>query len=522
MAEDSPKTAKNGDFSRPELAPVKPPPRFTAGKPKRTPFEKLSKSFDDMSFVYPTRKKSLIEDARRESTRSSLDITSMSLVLSSPEEKDDVFDDAFEPQQESAIRRFTVTFSSKEDMGFGSLSEALRVFQKRKVTLTHVESRPSNKIDGQIEFLMQCETKGSSSKNVLTALQKVADNVRLEKEEITKRGPWFPTRVHELDRCTHLLSNYEPDLDDEHPGFTDKDYRERRQRIADVAFKYKHGQPIPRVEYTDDELRTWGLIYRQLKALFPTHACKEHIDAFNILEKEGLYSESFIPQHEDVSNFLKGKTGFQLRPVAGLLSARDFLASLAFRVFQATQYVRHSSAPMHTPEPDCCHELLGHVPMLADPTFAQFSQEIGLASLGVADEDITRLATLYWFTVEFGLCRQNGETRACGAGLLSAFGELQYALSDKPEHRPFEPNKTAIQEYQDKNYQPIYFVADSFSDAQSKLRLYAMKMARPYNVRYDPYTQSIQVIDKVDKLRDAIRDLNGQMVVLTSAIEKLM
>ena len=80
-------------------------------------------------FVSPTRKQSLIEDARRESTRSSLDITSMSFMLSSPEEKDDVFDDFSEPMQESAIRRFTITFSSKGEAGFGSLSDALRVFQ---------------------------------------------------------------------------------------------------------------------------------------------------------------------------------------------------------------------------------------------------------------------------------------------------------------------------------------------------------------------------------------------------------
>lgn len=133
-----------------------------------------------------------------------------------------------------------------------------------------------------------------------------------------------------------------------------------------------------------------------------------------------------------------------------------------------------------------------------------------MASLGASDEDIKKLATIFWFTAEFGLCRQGDEIKAYGAGLLSSFGELDYSLSDKPDLRPFEPSKTAVQPYPITEFQPVYFVADSFKDAQEKVRDFASTMNRPFSVRYNALTQSVEVLDsKVNGGSD--KGINGNV-----------
>ncbi|KAH7696881.1 phenylalanine hydroxylase, partial [Aphelenchoides avenae] len=201
---------------------------------------------------------------------------------------------------------------------------------------------------------------------------------------------------------------------------------------------------------------------------------------------------------------------------------RDFLAGFAFRVFHSTQYIRHHSQPNFTPEPDVCHELLGHAPLFADADFAAFSQKIGLASLGASDEMIEKLATLYWFTVEFGICMQNGEKRAYGAGLLSSFGELQYALSGEPALGPFDPAVTSETKYPITSYQPKYFIADSFSDAKNKLTNWSSTIPRPFQVRYDPYTQRVEILDSVPAVQGLLRDLKGQIQDIGNALNTLV
>uniref|UniRef100_A0A665VCH7 Tryptophan hydroxylase 2 (tryptophan 5-monooxygenase) n=1 Tax=Echeneis naucrates TaxID=173247 RepID=A0A665VCH7_ECHNA len=333
--------------------------------------------------------------------------------------------------------------------------------------------------------------------------------------------PWFPMKISELDQCSHRVLMYGSELDADHPGFKDEVYRQRRKFFVEVAMNYKFGQPIPRIDYTPEEVRTWGVVFRELTQLYPTHACREYLKNLPLLTKHCGYREDNVPQLEDVSLFLRERSGFTVRPVAGYLSPRDFLAGLAYRVFNCTQYVRHSTDPLYTPEPDTCHELLGHVPLLADPKFAQFSQEIGLASLGASDEDVQKLATCYFFTIEFGLCKQDGQLRAYGAGLLSSIGELRHALSDRACVKTFDPKTTCNQECLITTFQDVYFVSESFEEAKEKMREFAKTIKRPFSVYYNPYTQSINLLKDTHSIENVVQDLRSDLTTVCDALGKM-
>jgi len=123
---------------------------------------------------------------------------------------------------------------------------------------------------------------------------------------------------------------------------------------------------IARINYTAAEVACWGEVYTKLRALHEEHACAEHMRLLPLFEANCGYRADNIPQLQDISDFLSECTGFTIRPVAGLLSTRNFLYGLAFRTFFSTQYLRHHSKPLYTPEPDLVHEIMGHVPLFAD------------------------------------------------------------------------------------------------------------------------------------------------------------
>eukprot|EP01091_Cochliopodium_minus_P021456 TRINITY_DN981_c0_g1_i1.p1 TRINITY_DN981_c0_g1~~TRINITY_DN981_c0_g1_i1.p1 ORF type:complete len:434 (-),score=140.13 TRINITY_DN981_c0_g1_i1:32-1333(-) len=416
----------------------------------------------------------------------------------------------------------TTRVEIKVDHKPGSLSSALEIFEKNKVNLKKIDSQP----DSEESFKIFCDIEGTSEEeNISNSIKQIKEivgekNILVmgsEKKDI----PWFPRKPSDLDLLGRKTMEYGSELDSNHPGFKDEKYRERRRKIAEIAQNYKHGEPLPTVEYTEDENKTWGIVYNNLKKLYPTHSCKEHNKVMPLLEKFAGYGPEKIPQLNEVSEFLESCTGWVLRPVAGLLSTRDFINALAFRIFHSTQYIRHSSVPMYTPEPDVIHELVGHVPLLADPAFANFSQAIGLASLGASDEDIERLGTMYWFTIEFGLCKEKDGIKAYGAGILSSFGELEHALSDKPEKVAFDPFVASTTKYNITEFQMKYFVTESFQDALSKVENFAHHLERPFSITYDPYTRSVDILDNKEKTLNYALKLKSDFDNLVEALKKL-
>lgn len=247
----------------------------------------------------------------------------------------------------------------------------------------------------------------------------------------------------------------------DHPGAHDPAYRARRNYIAGLAGQYRRdpNHVILDVPYTKQETAVWRHVSRKLEQAHARLACSFYLEA-----KRQLGISAFrIPQLGELSAKLTAASGFRLAPIEGLVETRAFLSWLGKRTMLSTQYIRHHSRPDYTPEPDVVHEVIGHIPMFTVPDFADFSEFIGKGAVVATDEQLEQLGRLYWFTVEFGLIEEDGETKAFGAGLLSSFSELEHAFTDEVERRPFNLEEVIHTKFDYSDMQPLLFVIPSYA-----------------------------------------------------------
>ena len=247
----------------------------------------------------------------------------------------------------------------------------------------------------------------------------------------------------------------------DHTGVNDPVYRARRTEIAAAALAWKPGQPAPRIEYTEAEQHVWQAVCRELFPKYERYAIAEFREG---VERLGL-PRDHVPNLDDVSAHLEALTGFRYVPATALVEAREFYGPLRERVFQATQYVRHSDVALYTPEPDIIHEVIGHGHLLATPTFSELHHLAGEATHRLRDEDnLEFLSKVFWFSLEFGVVIEGGSPRAYGAGLLSSYGEIEEFLG--VEHRPLELVKMGSTTHDVAAYQPILYRADSLDEVR--------------------------------------------------------
>jgi phenylalanine-4-hydroxylase len=262
----------------------------------------------------------------------------------------------------------------------------------------------------------------------------------------------------------HADGAVEVQLAPNHPGADDPVYKARRSAIAGLALEWEEGRPLPEVDYAPEEHATWQAVCHGLHSAWATAACRSHLEA---VEELALPTDH-VPQLAEVGAGLARSTGFRYQPVAGLAPLRAFYRSFLDGVFWSTQYLRHPSNPLYTPEPDLCHEVLGHAHQLADPRWAALYRRVAACTDRLEQpEALAFLSRVFWFTVEFGVVREGGELRAYGAGLLSSVGEM--GAFRHAEIRDLDCVAMGTATYDITRYQPVLYAAGSLDELFDRL-----------------------------------------------------
>ncbi|GAC1359925.1 MAG: hypothetical protein NVSMB3_07720 [Acidobacteriaceae bacterium] len=211
--------------------------------------------------------------------------------------------------------------------------------------------------------------------------------------------------------------------------------------------------------YTEEQHTVWQELVKRRMPQLREHACNEYLKGFAQI---GL-REDRLPDLKAVSALLGPRTGWQSTPVSGFLPADAFFEMLANRMFPTTTWLRSRESMEYTPEPDIFHDVFGHVPMHAHPVFGDFLQHYGRVCARLRSaEALEQMGRLFWFTVEFGLIRQDGRVKVYGSGLISSHGECTRVLDGGCEVRPFQLDEVLAQEFDTGAMQPILYAVESF------------------------------------------------------------
>ena len=267
----------------------------------------------------------------------------------------------------------------------------------------------------------------------------------------------------------------ELELEPGHPGLGDAGYIERRRELFALCRRHRLerlGPPL--IEYTAEETRIWREVCPRLHELHDRHACAMYLAA----KRELAITETGIPQLRLLSERVQRETNMHLVPAEGALPYRIFYRYIGERGFPVTQFIRHGSHPEFTPEPDMIHDCLGHVPPLMHHDYAELLTLIGRAvSATDRGEHVLALKRFSWFSIEFGLIEEAGETKVFGSGILSSTREIPYSLfSPEVTREPFVTSRVIETDYDPSRMQDHLFIAPSFEFLRRELEALVKKL----------------------------------------------
>jgi phenylalanine-4-hydroxylase len=212
-------------------------------------------------------------------------------------------------------------------------------------------------------------------------------------------------------------------------------------------------------EYDAEAHDVWRILYERRMETLHSTGSRVFLNGIANIGLDSLH----VPRLTDVNRLLAKRTGWAAMGVSGFIPAKQFFHCLAAKRFPTTLRVRPRAQLDYLPEPDIFHDVFGHVPLHADPVFADFLQRFGaLAATAETDAETEAMARLFWFTVEFGLIEENNSTKVYGSGLISSHGDAANALGPKCKRRKFSLDAVINQPFEIDHFQDVLFVVDSF------------------------------------------------------------
>jgi phenylalanine-4-hydroxylase len=213
------------------------------------------------------------------------------------------------------------------------------------------------------------------------------------------------------------------------------------------------------VEWSDTEHKTWHTLIERQGKVIEGRASQIFLDGLDLLNFNHK-----IPQLPELNKKLLSIEGWSVSPVPALIQPQEFYELMAQKMFPAATFIRVPEELDYIMEPDIFHEVYGHTPLLTDPTITTFMYEFAKLALRADSKYRRQLFRLFWFTIEFGMIKENGSPRALGAGILSSIGETKYCVTDKCVHKTFNLEDVLKTSYRIDIMQPLYFVLDNVDD----------------------------------------------------------